>query len=140
MMSVAEVYKLDGNYKASHALLDEVLSITNEVYGFTSEPVAETLHSLGHLLRLKGDLDAAEPTLMEALKIRRMNFGDYHPNVGATLNNLADVFREKNDFLQALQFHASAVEAFERSVGKSHVGVFSHYTAALIAYFQTNIS
>ena len=122
LLSYAEMLRLDGNLKKAQGALQEALEINLETYGKHSEYVAEVYNSLGQLYKQRGEVNEADTVLLEALRIRRLNFGEYHPAIGSTLNNLAEVARERLDFITSLSYHATAVEAFEKSVGVDHVG------------------
>ena len=122
LLSYGEMLRLDGNLRKAKNVFQEALDINLETYGKHSEYVAEVYNNLGQLYKQLGDLNEADTVLLEALRIRRLNFGEYHPAIGSTLNNLAEIARERLDFITSLSYHATAVEAFEKSVGVEHVG------------------
>lgn len=125
LINYAELLRIEGKYDKAESVLKEAQQMTLKAYGNNTERSAEILNNMGILQRNKGDLDKAEILLMDALKQRRLLYGDSHELVASTLNSIAELFRERKDFIQAIFYHNSSIESYEKSVGPNHPGTIN---------------
>lgn len=125
LINYAELLKQLTQYQDAKLVLEEALAISIKSYGKKHAAVAECINNLGQVLRLLNVIDKAESLLLEALQLRRELFSDIDELVAATLNNLAELYREKGDYLQAINYHKIAIEAFNKSVGPDHPGTIN---------------
>ena len=122
LINYAELLKQLTRFDDAKLVLEEALAISIKSYGKKHPAVAECINNLGQVFRLLNMVDKAESLLLEALQLRRELFGDIDELVAATLNNLAELYREKGDYLQAINYHKIAIEAFNKAVGPDHPG------------------
>lgn len=125
LINYSELLKQLTRFEEAKVVLEEALAINIKSYGKKHATVAESLNNLGQIFRLLGVVEKGEALLLEALQLRRELFGDIDELVAGTLNNLAELYREKGDYLQAINYHKLAIEAFNKAVGAEHPGTIN---------------
>lgn len=96
-------------------LLKEMVKITKEVYGNTSNLTVDILNELGGTAKYIGDYDIAISSLNEARKIIEDKFGkDCIPYATTTLN-LTEVYRFKGDLTYLEDLYKSVIKIYDEN-------------------------
>ena len=101
MNTMGEVYKSLGLYDRATPLLENALTVREEIFGYEHQTVAQSINNLAELEHYKGNLESAERLYREALNIRRKLFGSEHKDKSESLNNLAVLLSEVGNYQAA---------------------------------------
>src|SRR5207249_4759483 len=89
------------SYREAEALLQQVLTIDEKVYGLNHSEVAIDLNNLASLYIYQGKYEKAESLLQRATTIYKQAFGVGHPDTINNLINLAMLYVGQEKYLQA---------------------------------------
>jgi CHAT domain-containing protein/Tfp pilus assembly protein PilF len=104
-------------------LYEQLIALTEGVFGPESVGVATEREKLGDALYDLGRYDQALPLYQRALAILERALGPDHPDVAATLNNLAITYYYLAQYDQALPLYQRALAIYEKALGAEHLNV-----------------
>ena len=117
---LAQLYYAQGEYEKAESLLEQCLTIHQNLRGKKNLDTARVLNDLGAVRRASGKIDAAESALREALLIRQELTGDESLEVAETLNNLCAVMRARGQLKEARDIMNRVVDIRRRSLNDEH--------------------
>lgn len=135
--SVAEIYRIKGDYAKAEPLHLRALGIFERSFGSDHQFVARSLVGLGLLYSGKGGQRRAEPLFQRSLAIYEKALGSDHPNVAVVLNNLGDLYRIEGSFDKALPLYQRALTICEAALGKRDPRVATTLTNLAAVYKAT---
>ncbi|HEY0753735.1 MAG TPA: tetratricopeptide repeat protein [Ktedonobacteraceae bacterium] len=98
-----------GRYAEAEQLLQQALTMREQLVSPEHPDVAVSLNSLGALYVKQGKHAQAEPLFSRALAIAEKVHGPGHPAVATSLNNLATVYIEQRKYTDAELLYANAL-------------------------------
>jgi serine/threonine protein kinase/Tfp pilus assembly protein PilF len=99
--TMGDVYSSLGLFDRARPLLEEALRTRTQVFGASSLPVADTLHSLGLLLQSRGQDAESKPEFERSLAIYEKREGPASLNVAQILNDLGNAENHLGDYKDA---------------------------------------
>ncbi len=107
-------------YEQAESLLQQALTIRQQVLEVNHPDTARTLNDLGVLYLTQGKYQQAEPLLQKALAIRQKKLGVEHPDTAANLNNRALLYYEQGRYSSAERMYQEALEIRRRVLKPGH--------------------
>ncbi len=102
------------------ALLQQALTIRQQVLVANHPDTARSLNDLGVLYLTQGKYQQAEPLLQQALAIRQKKLGVEHPDTATSLNNRALLYYEQGRYSSAETLYRDALEIRRRVLEPGH--------------------
>ena len=118
--NLAELLRLQGNYKAAEPLQRRDLAICEKVLGPEHPNTATSLNNLGLLLHKMCDYEGAESLHRRALSIYEKTLGPEHPLTANSLHNLAGVLGDKDDHIDVESMYRRALSIWKKAYGPEH--------------------
>jgi nephrocystin-3 len=118
--NLADLLRLQGNYKAAEPLQRRDLAICKKVLGPEHPNTATSLNNLGLLLHKMCDYEGAESLHRRALSIYEKTLGPEHPLTANSLHNLAGALRDKDDLIDVESMYRRALSIWTRAHGPEH--------------------
>ena len=106
--SLAELYRLQGNYAEAEPLYQRSLTIAEQALGPDHPNVGTSLNNLAALYSDQGNYAEAEPLYQRSLTIREQALGPDHPDVAETLEGFAALLRQTGRSAEADQMETRA--------------------------------
>jgi tetratricopeptide (TPR) repeat protein/transcriptional regulator with XRE-family HTH domain len=107
-------------YKQAESLLQQALTIRQQVLVANHPDTARSLNDLGVLYLTQGKYQQAEPLLQKALAIRQKKLGVEHPDTATSLNNRALLYYEQGRYSSAETLYRDALEIRRRVLEPGH--------------------
>jgi tetratricopeptide (TPR) repeat protein len=107
-------------YKQAESLLQQALTIRQQVLVANHPDTARSLNDLGVLYLTQGKYQQAEPLLQKALAIRQKKLGVEHPDTATSLNNRALLYFEQGRYSSAETLYRDALEIRRRVLEPGH--------------------
>ncbi|MCP4548702.1 MAG: protein kinase [bacterium] len=118
--SIGLAYRDLGLYSESSQLLEQALTIRQDLHGADHVDVAESLNSLAGVVLASGEYERAEALARQALVTRRRLLGENHPAMAESLDTLGHILYAKANFdeaeplfREALAIHRQELEEHE---------------------------
>ena len=105
-------------YDLAFPLYTECLDILLKTLGENHPKVGEVQSGISDVYYTQGNYSEALVSLGKALIIQTNIFGGNHENVARTQAQLGNVHRKKGDYVEAKRMYYSALDIFEKSLGK----------------------
>lgn len=121
LFDLAELYRVQGLYRASDELHQRVLATRAAELGRSHPEVARSVRALGQIYLGEGKLEQAVSYLERALEQQKTALGVQHPDVAETLFALGETSIAQEDFTSAESFYRQALELLESHFGSKDV-------------------
>lgn len=108
------------DFMEAKRIIENVISIREEVLGPDHPDTATGLNELALLLSANGEFEAASPLFDRSLSIREKALGPDHPDTAAVLNNLALVLNTLGNYETARPLFERALAICEKAFGLDH--------------------
>ena len=120
LYQLGQLHYVMGHYDQTEPLLQEALTILEDMQGREHSEIASILSNLALVYVQQGKFDRAETLHQEAVAIHKKVQGAEHPETAAALNNLAQLYneQEKYDCAEPLLREALAID--EKMLGRQH--------------------
>ncbi|MGJ3252362.1 MAG: tetratricopeptide repeat protein [Elainellaceae cyanobacterium] len=106
-----------GNLNEAETLYQEVLVLSQNLFGDRHSYVATILNNLAGLYDSRGNYTEAESLYKQALELRLEALGDRHPDVATSLNNLAELYRSQGHYEAAEPLYLEALQIQKELLG-----------------------
>ncbi|AFY68662.1 Tetratricopeptide TPR_1 repeat-containing protein [Thalassoporum mexicanum PCC 7367] len=116
MNNQATLYSAQGHYELAEPLLQQVLTIRQELYGDEHTHVADSLNNLGALYYNQAKFAEAEPIFQKSLAICEQVLGSDHTYTKITREWLEDTKKEL-EFRRHMADNPEVAELIERFLG-----------------------
>ena len=123
MTTIGQVYSGLGLYGDANDLLNEALTIREDVLGVDHPDVALSRSYLAGVLTLRAEYETAEPLYRDALEVQRKLLGNDAPQVANTLIGLADLLSIQGNFEAAELLLRESLAIRRQVLGEQHLDV-----------------
>jgi eukaryotic-like serine/threonine-protein kinase len=104
-------------------LLQEALSIEEQVYGKVHPRVAGTLNELGKIAQQQGKLNEAEADFSRMADIYKSVYAGKHYYIGIAVSNLAGVYIDRKNYGEAERLYREAIAMYKQTLSPEHLNV-----------------
>ncbi len=111
---------LRSQYAQAEPLLQQALTLRQQVLGAEDAETADTLNTLAYLYVLSGRYQQAERLVQPALDIYERVLGPEHSQVAFALNTLASIYMCTGRYVQAEPLLMQALSIREQALGPTH--------------------
>jgi tetratricopeptide (TPR) repeat protein len=122
--TIGGVYRALGRYQDAQGVLEEALSLRQNLKGRERTDLADTENELGHIYGAAGDNQRQDAMYREALHIRRDILGPEHLKIAESLANIGNIAVRDGRFSDAERSYREALEMARRVAAPSDVAAF----------------
>lgn len=117
---LAEMLRIQGEFKRSRALHEQGLATRQRVLGVEHPDTLTSTNNLALALRAQGDLAGARALQEQVLAVRRRLLSDEHQDTLTSMNNLAGTLRAQGDLAGARALQEQTLTLRRRVLGEEH--------------------
>lgn len=120
LMSRVESCEQSSDYASAQPLLQQLVEISQRVFGDDDEETIASINNLGQNLLIQEKYEQAEPLIRNILQTSRRVLGTHHPLTAIVTSNMACVFEETGRYDEAEPLHRDAFEIASHALGSDH--------------------
>lgn len=121
LVSLARLYRAEGDYARPEELYREASEAGMSAWGADSAEYARLLNEIGRYYHTRRKYDIAERFYLDAFSIRAKVFGQEHAEVADSINNLAILFENQARYPKSEIYYQTALDIREKVLGEDHI-------------------
>jgi eukaryotic-like serine/threonine-protein kinase len=136
LYTMGYVYRNLGELDQAEQLLEQSVSIRQNVLGQDALDTLRAMSRLGDLYDLAGKTDIAEKMLTAVLEKERRILGEDHQNTLKTLANLANIYDSRGRYEKSFPMMQDVLERRRKTLGSDNLDTLSSEYNLAIAYYR----
>ncbi len=120
LSTMGGVYRSLGLYAEALKLLQDALTIREQVLPAGHSEIAENFEDVGEVLFFTGDLEAAAKSFHRAIELKRANLGPDSPLLANSIDSLGVVYTDMDRIDQAEALHREALAIRRKTLPPDH--------------------
>lgn len=138
LQELSQKDRKSGKYIDAENYLEQILVISQNLYGESDPHVANCLIDLAALSYSQNQFDKTENLFLKAIAIRKQALGEEHPDVISAMLDLAAIYNSQALYTKAESLFLQALEIKKKVLGVEHPEIAASLVDLAAIYYSQN--